>query len=115
MITTTQNEMASRPIHDGMTVDASEVQNLKCPGCGEPLGLDVNKPQEGVDHADCGIRVGLSAPAPQTRYTITLNRLEIPIRTFKEDKAVKKEEAQKEAKQAAEKDEAANKAGARRK
>lgn len=106
--------MASRPIHDGMTVDASEVQNLKCPGCGEPLGLDVNKPQEGVDHADCGIRVGLSAPAPQTRYTITLNRLEIPIRTFKEDKAVKKEEAkeaQKEAKQAAaDKDEAAAKA-----
>ena len=84
---------------DGQLIDAADAQNVTCPGCGEKVGLNADKAHEGVDHPDCQFRFGLSAPAPQTQYRLTINRLEVPIRTFEEDKKAKKEEAKEQQQQ----------------
>jgi hypothetical protein len=79
---------------DGMSVDASDVANLTCPKCGEKLGLNADKPAEGVDHPDCKTRVGIKSPPPTAnQFVVTVSTLEVPIRTFEEDKAARKQEA----------------------
>lgn len=102
--------MSADSYRDGQLIDAGEAAKVKCPMCGDVVGLDAEKAHEGVDHPDCQLRFGLSAPAPQTQYRLTINRLEVPIRTFEEDKKHKQEEAkesqkEKESKTAAEKEE----------
>ena len=105
--------MSAEQFRDGQLIDASQAQNVKCPACGETVGLNADKAHEGVDHPDCQLRFGLSAPAPQTQYRLTINRLEVPIRTFAEDKKAKQAEA-KEAKQE-QKEQAKEQKGARHK